>query len=819
MWVYSLNNIAAITGGALTGCPDYRISKLLTDSRTAVSSESLFFALKGTQHNGHRFIGELYSRGVRAFVISENIETGLYPEACFVTVNDTLKALQDLAGYHRGNFSCEILAITGSNGKTIVKEWIYHCLSDRFIITRSPKSYNSQIGVPLSLWLLGKETELGIIEAGISQPGEMGKLSRIIKPDTCIFTNIGEAHQENFRDLDEKIAEKLELFRNCQTLIFCSDHKPIFDNIQKLNFLDGKKFLTWSLNNKGDVNARRTGVDSSITSLNINFNQHSFIVSIPFTDDASIENALHCITFMLHKGISPEIIRARMADLPPVAMRLEQKSAINNCTLINDSYNSDLNSLSIALDVLNRQVQHKKKTLILSDILQSGREEIQLYRQVNRFVNEKEVTRIIGIGTIISRNASLFSIPGKFFETTEGFIADFDPSSFDDEAILLKGSRSFGFERIAALLEQKKHTTRIEINLGALAHNLNYFRSLLKPETKTMVMVKALSYGSGRHEIASVLQFQRVDYLGVAIADEGVSLRNAGINIPIMVMNPEPESFDTLIQHRLEPEIYNFRLLELFSRAVLRNQENHYPVHIKVDTGMHRLGFLPGQAEELCMNLSAKKNVRVKSVFSHLAGSDEEQFDEFTRSQINIFKSVSEEIINNLGYPVIRHILNTSGIERFPEAQFDMVRLGIGLYGISSLGMKNLRNVSTLKSTILQIKTVNPGETVGYGRRGIPSRPSRIAIVPVGYADGLNRRLSNGAGEFFVGGKHAPVIGNICMDMTMIDVTGIETNEGDDVVIFGEDNPLTKMAERLQTIPYEVLTGVSERVKRVYFYE
>ncbi|HEX2394848.1 MAG TPA: bifunctional UDP-N-acetylmuramoyl-tripeptide:D-alanyl-D-alanine ligase/alanine racemase [Bacteroidales bacterium] len=819
MSVYSLTSIADITGGVLSGNHEQEISQLLTDSRSAASYSSLFFALTGKQHNGHRFIAELYQRGVRAFVISESIDNTAFPEAGFIKVKDTLRALQDLAAYHRRQFSCEILAITGSNGKTIVKEWLYHCLSDQYIITRSPKSYNSQVGVPLSLWLLDKETGLGIIEAGISQPGEMEKLSAMVKPDIGIFTNIGEAHQENFRDIQQKVNEKLKLFGNCHTIVYCSDHKDISGAIQKDNHLRKKNIFTWSLNHQGNVNAILLTKDSYSAQLNITYNRISFGVSLPYSDNASVENALHCITYMLLKGIPPEIIIEKIKDLPPVAMRLEQKSAINNCTLINDSYNSDLNSLSIALDVLNRQVQHKTKTLILSDIFQTGRENSELYRQVSRLMKEKNVTRIIGIGNEISLNASLFSIPGIFYETTDAFIADFNPEVFRDEAILLKGSRSFEFEKIAALLEQKKHTTRIEINLSALAHNLNYFRSLLKPGTKTMVMVKALSYGSGRHEIASVLQFQRVDYLGVAIADEGVSLRNAGINVPIMVMNPEAESFDTMIQNRLEPEIYSFKILELFSKAILRNQENNYPVHIKIDSGMHRLGFLPEEIGQLCEILGKNKNIRIRTIFSHLAGSDEDQFDDFTRDQISVFKDSSDKLIKSIGYPIIRHILNSSGIERFNDAQFEMVRLGIGLYGISSVGQKNLRNVSTLKSTILQIKPVNPGETVGYGRRGIPSRPSKIAIIPVGYADGINRRLSNGNGKFVVNGKAAPIIGNICMDMTMIDVTRIEANEGDEVVIFGEENPLTDMSRKLQTIPYEVLTGVSERVKRVYYYE
>ncbi len=819
MPVYSLKALADVAQGILKGKNDLEINQLLTDSRSAASDSSLYFAIIGPNHDGHRFVPELYQRGVRAFVISAEIDYTLYPDAGFILVNNTLRALQDIAAFHRSRFSCEILAVTGSNGKTIVKEWLYHCLSDEFVITRSPKSYNSQIGVPLSLWLLDSHTELGIIEAGISQPGEMDSLERIIKCSCGLFTNIGEPHQENFISIRQKVNEKLRLFRNCQVLIYCTDHREVYEAIQDDEQLRQKQHFTWSLHNKGNVNVEIVGKSTATTNIRIRYGKMDYSVSIPYADHASIENAIHCISFMLYKGVSPQVIEDKVKDLPPVAMRLEQKSAINNCTLINDSYNSDLNSLAIALDVLNRQVQHKTRTLILSDIYQTGRSPEDLYLQVGRLLKEKKVSRIIGIGDQISRFSSYFSVPGSFFDTTESFLGSFDQDSYRDEAILLKGARTFGFERIASLLEQKKHTTRVEINLNALAHNLNYFRSLLKPTTKTMVMVKALSYGSGRHEIASVLQFQRVDYLGVAIADEGVSLRNARINIPVMVMNPEPESFDTIIQHRLEPEIYSLKLLDQFSKSVLRNQDSNYPVHIKIDSGMHRLGFMPTEIAALCENLVRNKNIRVQSIFSHLAGSDEEQFDEFTREQIRVFTEQSEFIIKSLQYPVIRHILNTSGIERFPGAQFDMVRLGIGLYGVSSTGSKSLRNVSTLKSSILQVKTVLPGETVGYSRRGIPSRPSKIAIIPVGYADGINRRLSNGNGAFIVNGKPAPVIGNICMDMTMIDITGIDAKEGDEVEIFGQENPLNEMAKRLQTIPYEILTGVSERVKRVYFYE
>ncbi|MBN2812626.1 MAG: bifunctional UDP-N-acetylmuramoyl-tripeptide:D-alanyl-D-alanine ligase/alanine racemase [Bacteroidales bacterium] len=817
---YSLQKLADITGGKLTGRKEHTFRQLVTDSRnTALPASSLFIAINGKQHNGHRYIPELYQQGIRAFLVSELPDSQAFPEAGFVTVNDTLSALHSLVRFHRAQFSCPVIAITGSNGKTIIKEWLYHCLSSQYNITRSPKSYNSQLGVPLSLWHLEPATEMGIFEAGISQPGEMQRLQHIIRPDIGIFVNIGEAHQENFASTEEKISEKLKLFHGCKSLVYCADHTVIKQVIEQTPEMQGTRLFTWSTQGYGHVNIRVTGRESGRTSIEITHDKQPLMVTIPYDDPASVENALHCLTLMLLLKTDQAIITARLADLPPVAMRLEQKSAINGCTLINDSYNSDLNSLSIALDVLNRQLQHKRKTLILSDIFQSGRSSDDLYSQVAMLVKEKGVTRIIGIGNTISENASRFTIPASFYANTETFITTYDAAGFDNEAILLKGSRKFEFEKIAALLEHKKHTTRVEINLNALAHNLNYFRSLLAPGVKTMVMVKALSYGSGRHEVASVLQFQRVDYLGVAIADEGVSLRQAGINLPIIVMNPEIHSFDTIIQYRLEPEIYSFGMLDAFNRAAMRNQEIDYPIHIKIDTGMHRLGLLREEVGQLCHRLSLLKHLKVASVFSHLAGSDEAVFDEFTNQQIELFRQLSGEIQYTLGYPVIRHILNTSGIERFRQAQFDMVRLGIGLYGISVNGQDKLRNVSTFRSTILQIKPVEPGETVGYSRKGKPSQPSLIAVVPVGYADGLNRKFGNGNGYMLVRGKKAPVIGNICMDMTMIDVTGIGAAEGDEVIIFGEEIPITLVAEKLGTIPYEILTGISERVKRVYFHE
>jgi len=815
---YRIENIATLTGGTVIGRGDIEVSRMLVDSRTtSVSPSFLFVALEGTRHNGHGFVTSLYDRGIRAFLVSEMSDTfKSLVDAGFVVVKDTLDALQILARRHREQFDCPVIGITGSNGKTIIKEWLFHCLADTFAITRSPKSYNSQVGVALSLWLMDETTRLGIFEAGISRQGEMAKLQRMIRPTVGIFANIGEAHQENFESMEQKVSEKLMLFKDCDTLIYCHDHYPVHNCILHTPGFPGKLF-SWSFTTRADLEVTGINTKNGKTEFMARYGNLVFDVVIPFADKASVENAIHCLCLMLLLEVDPLIIRQRLADLPPVAMRLEQKSAIHGCTLINDTYNSDINSLSIALDLLNRQSQHTKKTLILSDILQSGKTIRELYGSVAGMVQEG-ISRLIGIGRDISTCQDLFTIPATFYNTTQDFIQSGEFDDFHDEAILLKGSRRFEFEKIAALLEQKKHTTRVEVNIDALVHNLNYFRSLLKPGTRTMVMVKALSYGSGRHEIASVLQYQRVDYLGVAFADEGVGLRQAGITLPVIVMNPEPESFDTMIRYRLEPEIYSFRILDMFSKALLHNQEIDYPVHIKIDTGMHRLGFPQSEVPLLCHALTKLRSVKVSSVFSHLAASDESVHDAFTENQVQVFTNVSERIMEALGYQVIRHILNTSGIERFPHAMFDMVRLGIGLYGISTTGHGKLRNVSTLKSTILQIKPVYPGDTVGYGRKGNIQKPTVIAIVPVGYADGLNRKLSNGSGEFVVKGRRVPIVGNICMDMTMIDITGTDAREGDEVVIFGEENPITAMAEILDTIPYEILTGVSERVKRIYYH-
>ncbi|HSH50655.1 MAG TPA: bifunctional UDP-N-acetylmuramoyl-tripeptide:D-alanyl-D-alanine ligase/alanine racemase, partial [Bacteroidales bacterium] len=671
--------------------------------------------------------------------------------------------------------------------------------------------------VPLSVWLMSEINNFAIFEAGISMPGEMQLLEKIIHPDIGLLTNVGEAHQENFKDYKEKCVEKLKLFDHSKQIIYCKDHSMIHQEIEA-RFPD-KNVFTWSEKSDADLKILNKSRKEYATFIEYQYKEQKNNITIPFTDAASVEDAIHVLAALYASGIVPEDFQQKFETLPSVAMRLELKNGINNCTLINDSYNSDLNSLSIALNYLEQQNQHSQKTLIISDILQSGKEEKELYLEVSKLLKKYHVNRIIGIGEAISRQEKLFKIPKSVFTTTSDFLNNFTKKDFIDQAILLKGARDFHFEKISSVLEEKSHRTVLEINLNAMVHNLNYFRSKLDHGTKIMAMVKALSYGSGTFEIANILQYQRVDYLGVAFADEGVALRKAGIKIPIIVMNPEQNSFDLMIEHQLEPEVYNFLVLHQFCEAVKKTKTMNYPVHLKLDTGMHRLGFMEHEINKLNDELKGVKYIKVKSIFSHLAASDENIHDSFTKEQIQLFDSMSKKIMKTLKYPVQRHIANSAGIERFPEAQFDMVRLGIGLYGISATNQEQLATVSTLKSTVIQIKQVRKDETIGYSRKARAQNDMTIAIVPVGYADGLNRKLGNGRGKLFINGFFVPIVGNICMDMCMVDITGCNIYEGDEVIVFGKEQSVVDLANMLETIPYEIFTSVSTRVKRVYFQE
>jgi alanine racemase len=824
---YPSAEIAQLLDAQLYGEKGLLIHEILLDSRKLSSIEgALFVAIKGQRHNGHLYIPELYSKGIRAFLVSEiTFKPEHFPGAAFFLVKDTLQALQSLSKFHRKLFNYPVIGITGSNGKTIVKEWLYSLLQQDHSIVRSPKSFNSQIGVPLSVWEMEDQHNLAIIEAGISQPGEMEKLEDIIQPNIGIFTNIGQPHAENFESQEQKTQEKLKLFKHAQKLIFCKDYDDLLKLAVPGESLDQAcKLFTWSRRTKADLAITKVNKNRGETEISGIFDFRFLNITIPFSDEASIENAIHCWAYMLSEGYPNETIAQRMAYLSPVAMRLELKEGVNSCSIINDSYNSDLGSLAVALDFLNQQHQHPCKTLILSDILQSGKGGDQLYHEIADLIQTYGIDKLIGIGPEISKHQNLFNLNKQFYPDTESFLEKSSSNSFQNEAILLKGARSFGFEEITKFLQQKAHETVMEINLDAMVHNLNYYRSLLSPGTKLMAMVKAFSYGSGGHEIASLLQFHRVDYLTVAYADEGTELRKAGITLPIMVMNPEEQSFDAIIKYNLEPELYSFRILSHFERALLRNADriqNPIPVHIKLDTGMHRLGFEPEDTNELIIRLKNLKRVKVTSIFSHLAASEDKNFDKFTNGQINLFRKMSDEIINHLGYPVLRHILNSGGITRFPDAQFDMVRLGIGLYGVSSTPNEqvHLRNVSSLKTIISQIKQVKPGDSVGYGRRELVTSPETIATVPIGYADGLSRSLGNRKGKMLVNGKLAPIVGSVCMDMCMLDITGIACKEGESVTVFGEGFSISDLAALQGTIPYEILTGVSRRVKRVYFRE
>ena len=803
---YSIEKITTLIGARRIGSADAQISWLLTDSRSlCFPEETLFFALKTNRNDGHRYIEDLYRRGVRNFVV--NLTPDLPKEgANFLVVPSPLAALQRLAERHRDEFNIPVVGITGSNGKTMVKEWLYQVLSPQMTVTRSPKSYNSQIGVPLSVWLLNEHTDVALIEAGISQPGEMAALADIIQPTIGVLTSLGAPHQENFRSMEEKCMEKLQLFHDAKVIIYNADDDLVSRCIRRSSF-KGRK-IGW----------RREELLPTY--------------SLPFDDEASIECSLAVAATALYLGVKPEELRERMARLEPVAMRLEVKEGQHGCLLINDSYNSDINSLDIALDFMQRRTSDsgQRKCLVLSDIYQSGMTDEALYSEVNALCIKRSVDKLIGIGPRISAQRSTFSVPrSTFFATTEDFLNSQAFRELHDEVILVKGARPFGFDRITEQLEQKVHETILEVDLNALVNNLNYYRSFMKPETKLVCMVKADAYGAGAVEVAKTLQDHRVDYLAVAVADEGVTLRRNGITQNIMIMNPEMTAFKTMFDYDLEPEVYSFRLMDALIRAAEKEGITGYPVHIKLDTGMHRLGFDPEKdIDEVISRLKHQTAIIPRSVFSHFVGSDSDDFDNFSRLQFEKFDRASRRLQEAFDHKILRHICNSAGIEHFPERHLDMCRLGLGLYGYNPMGpispispigpISTLSPVSTLKTTILQLRHVPKEETVGYSRKGVLTRDSVIAAIPIGYADGLSRHLGRGACYCLVNGQKAPYVGNICMDVAMIDVTGIpNVHEGDTVEIFGKNLPVTVLSDVLDTIPYEVLTAVSGRVKKVYF--
>ncbi|RZK80203.1 MAG: bifunctional UDP-N-acetylmuramoyl-tripeptide:D-alanyl-D-alanine ligase/alanine racemase [Pedobacter sp.] len=795
---------------------DNVISQLVIDSRSVIDpEESLFFALSG-KRDGHEYLADAYAVGIRNFVISNAVYLDVYEDVNVILVKDVLLALQELAAYNREQHQLQVLGITGSNGKTIVKEWLYQLLATDYNIIRSPKSFNSQIGVPLSVWQIEESHTMGIFEAGISKNGEMESLANVIKPTVGVLTNIGEAHAEGFDSYLDKLSEKLKLFTDADLLVYSPDYTQGFKEAD----LPGAKKFSWSMKQKSDLQILFIEPIDGRSYIRANFRGDEIECLIPFRDKASIENGIICWATLLALGCSPKDADLRLEKLTLVSMRLELKTGINQCSVIDDSYSADISSLAIALDFLNLQNQHPKKTLILSDLVETGKTNEVLYEEIAALLKQKNLNRLIGIGTHISAMQDLFEVEKVFFESTQSFIENFPSLHFSNETILVKGARKFEFERISKLITQKIHDTVLEIDLNALSGNLQFYRNKLKPGVRVMAMVKAFSYGSGSFEIANLLQYHKVDYLAVAYTDEGVSLRKAGITMPIMVMSPEPSGFDAIIKHKLEPEIYSLDILNSFT-GFLNDNEYDYPIHIKLDTGMHRLGFDAPEISDLIDALQQNKKIKVASVFSHLVGSDSEAHDEFTAHQLSRYTSMADQIATALGYSFIRHISNTSGITRHPAAQLDMVRIGIGLYGFDG-GLHNnqgLQTVAVLKTTITQVKHIKPNESVGYSRKGMLAEGGEIATVKIGYADGYSRQFGNGVGKMLVNGKLVPTVGVICMDMCMLDVTGLGVRTGDEVIVFNGELTIAVLAEQIGTIPYEILTNISQRVKRVYFYE
>jgi len=812
------SDIASITKGKLFGSGDLVVSEIVTDSRQLSYTEGqVFIAIRGKNHDGHTYIENLYRKGIRIFVVESMYdEKSQFPEAAFILTNDTIEALQLIASFIRSKFESPVIAITGSAGKTIVKEWLADILGLTIPAIRSPKSYNSQIGVPLSVLKLDDRYKLGIFEAGISFPGEMIRLQRIIKPDIGIITNIGDAHRENFTNDKSKASEKLLLFKDSSLIVYCSDHKLIHSLIQADKNLKSKRLVDWSfLDQKAKVFVTKMILPGGMTSLRLVYDSGKFEFVIPFSDRASVENAVTVASVCLALGTEPAILSNGLKSLVSVAMRMEMKSGINNCQLIEDYYNSDPGSLWMALEYLKTQ-NGRAPALILSDFVQNGRDEKELYGEVANLLIKTGIKRFIGIGKSLSGNKSLFGKSARFFNSTDEFVKRFNGNDFRNEIILLKGARVFEFEKIGKLLEQQIHQTVLEVSLDAISHNLNEFRSHLNPGTRIMAMVKAFAYGAGPAEIAALMEYQRVSYLAVAYADEGVELRNAGVTLPVMVMNPDPSSADLMMKYSLEPEIFSFGTFEKFTLAAARQGILNYPVHIKIDTGMHRLGFMPEDIPVLANKISQSESLKVVSVFSHLAASEDPGFDNFTNSQVEVFLEAAEQIKDAVDYPFLRHILNSAGILRFPQYQFEMVRPGIGLYGVVNFAGLSLRTAGRFKTRVSQVKRIKAGEPVGYGCADVSEYDRDIAILPVGYADGFNRKLGNSVGNVFIKGARVPVIGNVCMDMCMADVTEIRVNEGDEAEIFGDNITISEIAEKCETIPYEILTSIPQRVKRVF---
>jgi alanine racemase len=814
------SDIARIVNGRLSGSPDLSVADVVTDTRLLSFTEGLmFFALKGKNHDGHSFIDNLYQKGIRTFVVEKLPEQlGKYEGAAFIVTENTVSALQLLAAYIRKSFKSPVITITGSAGKTVVKEWLADILGLTTSVIRSPKSYNSQIGVPLSLLKLDDKYKLGIFEAGISFPGEMEKLQQIIDPDIGVITNIGDAHSENFSDKKSKAEEKLKLFNNSSLIIYCRDQDIIHQSIIHNELLKTRNLVDWSTENRNAKIFAKISLLNGRTKIQMTYDNFVNEFEIPFSDRASVENAITVASVCLALNTPSEIISKGLSGLISVAMRMEMKSGINNCQLIEDYYNSDPGSLGMALEYL-RSTHGRNTTLILSDFVQSGRNEVELYGEVAGQIKKTGIKKFIGIGNALVRNKGLFGEEAKFFNTTDEFVYNYNTANFRNEIILIKGARIYEFEKIGTLLEQQNHQTVLEVNLDAISHNLNEFRRYLNPGTRIMAMVKAFAYGAGPAEISALLEYHRINYLAVAYVDEGVELRNSGVTLPVMVMNPDPSASEMMIKYSLEPEIYSLSTLEQFLAVSSRHGLLNYPVHIKIDSGMHRLGFMPEDIHSLAKRIKDQDLIRIASVFSHLAASEDPNLDHFSHHQVNVFLQAVSTIQDATGYSFLRHILNSSGIARFPQYQFEMVRPGIGMYGVGHFERLNLKTAGRFKTRISQIKRIKAGDPVGYGCADVSDDERTIAILSAGYADGLNRKLGNRNGYLFVKGSRVPIIGNVCMDMCMIDITGLSVETGDEVEIFGEKISIDEIAAKSQTIPYEILTSIPRRVKRVFFRE
>lgn len=796
------------------------IELLAFDSRNVlIPQKTLFFAITTAKNDGHHYIAELWQQGVKNFVITRPVsEFSHFSDANFLQVNNAVTALQQIAAYHRQQFSYPVVGITGSNGKTIVKEWLSQMLAPEFHVVRNPNSYNSQIGVPLSVWQMAPRHNLAIFEAGISQPGEMERLAAVIQPTIGILTNIGAAHNEFFHNNEEKLIEKTKLFKDCQKVIYCSDN-PLIHNYFKQNERFKGKTISWGHTEDADYHIDFVNTTDVHTVVSLN----GQLIDIPFSDAGSIENALHSIVLMLQLNFTLPQINQKLHNLSAVSMRMEMIEGINNSVIINDTYSLDMSSLRIALDFLNAQTQMIRKTVIISDFEQAGNFDTEDYQKIYKLLINKGITRLIAVGAGFYAHRAVFDFPEQsFYHNTDELLANLNQEPFHQEVILVKAARSYRFEKVVAALQYKTHQTVLNVNLPAIIHNLSYYRSLLKPETKMVAMVKAQSYGLGDVELINELIYHHVNYHAVAYTDEGIRLRKRNITKPIIVLGAEAHSFEAMIAYRLEPEIFNFHYLEQLTELLEQHSDIElFKIHIKLDTGMHRLGFDEGDLPRLVEFIQRHPKLKVASIFSHLAAAEDPDEDDFTRGQIALFDRMSSYLIGQFDYPILRHILNSAGISRFPEAQYDMVRLGIGLYGFSAVpqDQAHLQNTVTLRTVITQVKTIPANETIGYNRSYKTLKESKIAIIPIGYADGYPRELGNGVGKVFVAGRLVPIVGKICMDMCMIDVTGLEVKEGDEVIVYGDPNPLDKVAASIHRIPYELMTAISKRVQRIYIKE